>query len=458
MDFSQFRDSGELSDITISVDGRDFNLHKFPLYTRSDFFRVLARSDSGKVVLDEFPGGAETFEMVANYCYNKRIDVNKDNICKLRCAAEFLQMCSTGNLSDCADRYLLDMLTTAKLSRDMAVIVELVLKCRPLGAIAEQAGIVDRCLNGIVDCWLLSSKWTRRLPSDRIVTDSSNFKRLCKLPLHWFKQLFMAAKEKNVRPNVLAKMVQMYIVEKIQRDRKIEKQDEEQIEKDKESRSEVEDKAEADQEQGPVEEEVKQEDDNDKEDKTEKIEDAPRTGSDDVDKEDKPNEAEKSDKADTVKEEQEDNDDDTDDVDLRVVMDTLLLELPDNAPLTETLSPQWAVAMLRVAEELQCQCRGLLLQIVSKLLCRFTPTDLSQMPPALLQEVIQEASKDPLLVDPDTVCNVIDGYLLELVENDKLDVDTFNKMAGSIPKEHRQSHDTLFKVLEKLLKSGWKTC
>ena len=57
-------------------------------------------------------------------------------------------------------------------------------------------------------------------------------------------------------------------------------------------------------------------------------------------------------------------------------------------------------------------------------------------------------------VDPDTVCSVVDCYLLELAERDKLDVDTFNKLAGAVPREHRQSHDTLFKVLEKLLKSG----
>ena len=411
MDFSQFRDSGELSDIIVSVDGRDFNLHKFPLYTRSDFFRALARSESGKVVLDEFPGGADTFEMVANYCYNKRIDVNKDNICKLRCAAEFLQMCSTGNLSDCADRYLLDILTTAKLSRDMAVIVELALKCRPLGPIAEQANIIERCLNGIVDCWLLSSKWTRRLPSDRIVTDSSNFKRLCKLPLNWFKQLFVNAKEKNVRPTVLGKMVQMYIADRIEKKEKREKRAEEP-KKESEERAPPESEHKDGEQQENSEQVEDKDSENDNKNKPEIIEDGDKATSDDK-KEDEPEEEkEKSDKDDATKEEPEDEEDSDEAEDLRVVMDTLLLELPDNMPLHETFSPQWAAAMLRVAEEMQCQCRGLLLQMAAKLLYRFTATDLSEMTPGLIQEIVQEASKDPVQVTTRATLKIYAGWIL----------------------------------------------
>ena len=109
MDFSNFRDTGELSDIVVSVDGTEYKLHKFPLYIKSDFFRAIARSNMGekdKVELVDFPGGAETFELVANYCYNMKIDIKQENVCRLRCAAEFLQM-TTGGQSGCGHGPLL---------------------------------------------------------------------------------------------------------------------------------------------------------------------------------------------------------------------------------------------------------------------------------------------------------------------------------------------------------------
>ena len=38
--------------------------------------------------------------------YFFQIDIRRDNVCKVRCAAEFLEMTSDGNLADLADRYL----------------------------------------------------------------------------------------------------------------------------------------------------------------------------------------------------------------------------------------------------------------------------------------------------------------------------------------------------------------
>ncbi len=57
-----------------------------------------------------------------------------------------------------------DTLTSAKLARSLGTIVDLLLQCNEIGAIAEQAGVVDRCIQGIVDCWLMSSKLRQRTP------------------------------------------------------------------------------------------------------------------------------------------------------------------------------------------------------------------------------------------------------------------------------------------------------
>ena len=160
MDFSKFRDTGELSDISVQVEDTDFKLHKFPLYIKSDFFRALARSsrvdkDKEQINLAHFPGGASSFAEVANYCYNIKINITMDNVCRLRCAAEFLQMNSPGNLASLTDRFLQDTLTSAKLAHKFDTIINLVLQCSDLGDIAEQAGVVEKCINAIVDCWLI---------------------------------------------------------------------------------------------------------------------------------------------------------------------------------------------------------------------------------------------------------------------------------------------------------------
>lgn len=125
MDFSKFLNTGELSDVIVTVNGKDFNLHKFPLYIKSDFFRALARQSTDiqrhpggggggvdsesfvngdtpgatRIVLSDFPGGPDTFQLVAAYCYNVRVNATRVNVCQLRCAAEFLQMTGAGNLS-----------------------------------------------------------------------------------------------------------------------------------------------------------------------------------------------------------------------------------------------------------------------------------------------------------------------------------------------------------------------
>ena len=211
MDFSNFRHSGELSDLSVLVCDKEFKLHEFPLFIKSDFFRALARSDSDrKVSLDAFPGGAVTFELVADFCYNIRIDVTRENVCELRCAAEFLQMNSRGNLVDKTDSVLVDLLTTAKLSRDYELLGDLLCKCNTLGEISEQAKIVDKCILGVVDCLLLSIKYGRNVyePESFWQATPEARQKLFQMPLKWFLELFKSARDKAVRPAVLADLVQ----------------------------------------------------------------------------------------------------------------------------------------------------------------------------------------------------------------------------------------------------------
>ncbi|ESO89801.1 hypothetical protein LOTGIDRAFT_124742, partial [Lottia gigantea] len=152
MDFSKFRESGELSDITITVDDVEFKLHKFPLYAKSDYFRNLSRQANSKeksVTLENFPGGAEIFSLVADFCYNMVLPLTKSNIVQIRCAASQLEMDGHGNLADIADKFLQDTITSAKMSRSIQSIVTLLINCGKTGDLAEEAGIVTLCVDAL---------------------------------------------------------------------------------------------------------------------------------------------------------------------------------------------------------------------------------------------------------------------------------------------------------------------
>lgn len=59
--------------------------------------------------LSELPGNADTFDMIADFCYGIDIKLSVSNVAALRCAAEYLQMTEAmqpGNLIACTDNYL----------------------------------------------------------------------------------------------------------------------------------------------------------------------------------------------------------------------------------------------------------------------------------------------------------------------------------------------------------------
>ena len=430
MDFSKFRETGELSDIVVQVGDKDFLLHKFPLYIKSGFFKSLAKGDEGnRIELNDFPGGPDVFEVVANYCYNMRTHITKDNVCALRCAAEYLQMTSGGNLASASDRFLQDTLTTAKLSRSLSTILDLMVQCSSLGPIAAQANIVEKCISAIVDCWLISSKFGRRLKTvDVVGDDTSTFKKLCQFPLDWFMQLFVTARDRNVRPAVLAAMVEMYISGAMERET--------------ETPTEVTDsKPDAD-----VEAEDKS--DEGKDDVTD------ADGSVDGGEKGEPSE----DRKDAEKPKKEEVNEEVVSgprEDLSAILDALLAELPDNAPLADTISPQWAAKMLQTADSLGCKSRERLLKLTGRVLHRFTEEEFQLTSPDLLCEVAKETRDETQNGGhADLISEVVDNYTLYQASAEQLNVDTFQKLVEVTPAEHRLKHDTLFLALEKLLESG----
>ncbi|CAL4926385.1 unnamed protein product [Urochloa decumbens] len=93
---SGFCTTGLPSDVTVEVGDMSFHLHKFPLLSKSAFLArsIEENSDQEECVikLNDIPGGAKSFELVARFCYGVKIELSPANVVYLRCASEHLEM------------------------------------------------------------------------------------------------------------------------------------------------------------------------------------------------------------------------------------------------------------------------------------------------------------------------------------------------------------------------------
>ncbi|KAK8506064.1 hypothetical protein V6N11_059909 [Hibiscus sabdariffa] len=139
------------SDITIEVNGGTFALHKFPLVSRSRRIRNLVAehrdSDVSKVELMNLPGGVESFELAAKFCYGINFEITSLNVAQLRCVSDYLEMTeefSKDNLGSRAEEYLESIVC-----RNLAMCVEVLQQCENLLPLADDLKIVGRCVDAI---------------------------------------------------------------------------------------------------------------------------------------------------------------------------------------------------------------------------------------------------------------------------------------------------------------------
>ncbi|XP_028403044.1 putative BTB/POZ domain-containing protein At3g08660 [Dendronephthya gigantea] len=193
----EFRTNGEFSDICVIVEKVQFYLHKFPLYLNSEFFRALCRCamlDENRVTLREFPGGAATFALVADYCYDVEIDITPSNVVELRCAAEFLQMTSGGNLAGETTKALTKMLRSQPSS-----VIEILSSACQLGAIADQTNVLPMCFDAIFS--LMKKRSTS--------VDVSEV--LLGLPVEWFIGFLIGARDASIGVQKISTLAGQYI-------------------------------------------------------------------------------------------------------------------------------------------------------------------------------------------------------------------------------------------------------
>ncbi|KAJ0431042.1 putative BTB/POZ domain, NPH3 domain, NPH3/RPT2-like family protein [Helianthus annuus] len=85
------------SDLVVQVNGTRYLLHKFPLLSKCLKLQKLCSESHEStqhqtIHLTDFPGGTESFELCAKFCYGIKITISAHNIVSARCAAERLQM------------------------------------------------------------------------------------------------------------------------------------------------------------------------------------------------------------------------------------------------------------------------------------------------------------------------------------------------------------------------------
>ena len=208
MDHEKFRRTGELSDITVIVDQIEFNLHKFPLFTNSNYFKKAIESTSAPYVIrldNNFPGGAETFSQLADHFYSIPISINRKNIVALRSAACFIECEALGAL---LDKRLDEIVLEARAKYDLSIPLRLLEQCTgEYQQWAKQAHIVDKCLECITDSLSLGlSLQLNKSDRDLIVL----------LPLEWIVQLINmcpAERKRSILP-LVKHYVTMNVLEK----------------------------------------------------------------------------------------------------------------------------------------------------------------------------------------------------------------------------------------------------
>nr|AAO16690.1 hypothetical protein-like protein [Sorghum bicolor] len=138
-------------DVTVSVDGQSFLLHKFPLVSRCGRVRKMVVDskdpDLLKLELVNVPGGAFAFELAAKFCYGSNFEITTGNVAHLRCVAEYLEMTEDyqeENLIFRTETYLNEIVL-----KNLDKSLEVLCKCDGLDPVVEEVGLVDRCVDAI---------------------------------------------------------------------------------------------------------------------------------------------------------------------------------------------------------------------------------------------------------------------------------------------------------------------
>jgi len=395
MNYEKFRRSGELSDITVIVDKSEFKLHTFPLFTKSDFFKKAVASlgsTSLPYVLrldNDFPGGAQVFNQIADYFYSLPISIDQKNLVALRSAAAFVQCDELGIF---IDKRFDEILRLSRARYDLTLPLVLLEQC--LGEFeiwAKQTKMIDRCLQAILDS-LIRGAGLQLTKSDREI--------IVRLPLEWILQLINLCSPEN-RSAILPITKHFLSVWILEQNPPTQNSSVISTQNGNEHQSAF----------TPVQ----------------KKDDLPTLSN-----------GEKRDLLDQI---------------VKALDTTLSL-----MPLT------WLNSLYEKAMEFNCNCQGALAAFLTQSLLHANEIDdgIEHLPDDVMTTLLERITKhkDEQIKDPQTLAKLstlIDTYVEQLRQRGTLTSEQFIKLASCVPKEQRNSHDSLLLALDEILKNEKST-
>ncbi|KAH7863581.1 hypothetical protein Vadar_019422 [Vaccinium darrowii] len=212
------------SDITIEVTGGTFALHKFPLVSRSGRIRKLVAEHKETIIsrieLHNLPGGAESFELAAKFCYGVNFEITSANVAQLCCLSDFLEMTeefSKNNLSSRAEEYI-----DSIVCKNLEMCVEVLQQCENLLPLADELNITNRCIDAIASkacVEQIASSFSRleysssgRLHMSRQAKCEGDWwiEDLSALRIDFYQRVIMAMKCRGVRPESIGASLMSY--------------------------------------------------------------------------------------------------------------------------------------------------------------------------------------------------------------------------------------------------------
>lgn len=208
------------SDVVISVGDVKFDLHKFPLLSKSSKLQKLVAStnevNGDEIHIHDIPGGPTAFEICAKFCYSMTVTLNAYNVVAARCAAEYLGMHETvekGNLI-----YKIDVFLGSSIFRSWKDSIIVLQTTKSLLPWSEELKLVSHCADAIaskasVDVSKVDWSYTynrKKLPEEngndpnwngvrnRMVPKDWWAEDLCELEVDLYKQVISNVNKRGV--------------------------------------------------------------------------------------------------------------------------------------------------------------------------------------------------------------------------------------------------------------------
>ncbi|KAI5065228.1 hypothetical protein GOP47_0019923 [Adiantum capillus-veneris] len=228
------------SDLTVVLNGVSFRLHKFPLLSKCMKLKKYAAEvhDLSSVELQGVPGGVETFELCAKFCYGITITLNAYNVVAVRCAAEHLEMTEAADKGNLI--FKVEVFLNACIFRGWRDAIIALQSTKGLLPWAEDLEVTSKCVDAIsskvlvdpvrVDWTFSYTRATSKSRSKSEIVESSPWngihtgqnqsvpadwwiEDIAELEIDLFWRVFIAIKSQDRLPNtLLGEALQFYTI------------------------------------------------------------------------------------------------------------------------------------------------------------------------------------------------------------------------------------------------------